>query len=126
MTGYKKYFDQKELQIKMSLSVQRSVVEQSVHVKREECLMSRDVYMAIGYEEENGKKDIQNLVPRKYKLRFGVVKPSLNQREDILPLHKDTVLLKQPGLHCFLLRCKEDEMEPFMEWVVETVSRREF
>ena len=79
MTGYKKYFDQKELQIKMSLSVQRSVVEQfsfngkkvqSVHVKGEECLMSRDAYMAIGYEEENGKKDIQNLVPRKYKLRF--------------------------------------------------------
>ena len=79
MTGYNKYFDQKELQIKMSLSVQRSVVEQfsfngkkvqSVHVKGEECLMSRDAYMAIGYEEENGKKDIQNLVPRKYKLRF--------------------------------------------------------
>ena len=61
MTGYQKFFDQKELQIKMSLSVQGSVVEsfsfngkkiQSVHVKGEECLVSRDVYMAIGYKEE--------------------------------------------------------------------------
>ena len=87
----------------MSLLAQRSVVEQfsfngkkvqSVHVKGEECLLSRDVYMAIGYEKENGKKAIQNLVPSKYKLRFGDVKPSLNQGEDIFPLHKDTVLLK--------------------------------
>ena len=87
----------------MSLSVQRSVVEQfsfngknvqSVHAKGEECLVSRDVYMSVGYEEENSKKVIQNLVPSKYKLRFGEVKPSLNQREDIFPLHKDTVLLK--------------------------------
>ena len=87
----------------MSLLAQRSVVEQfgfngkkvqSVHVKGEECLVSRDVYMAIGYEEENGKKAIQNLVPSKYKLRFGEVKPLLNQGEDIFPLHKDTVLLK--------------------------------
>ena len=43
--------------IKMSLSVQRSVVKsfefngkkfQSVHVNGEECLVSRDAYMAIG------------------------------------------------------------------------------
>ena len=108
----------------MSLLVQRSVVEQfsfngkkvqSVHFKGEEFLVSRDVYMTIGYEKENGKKTIQNLVPSKYKLRFGDVKPSLNQREDIFLLHKDTVLLKEPGLYCFLLRCKSDEAEPFME-----------
>ena len=118
----------------MSLSVQRLVVEQfcfngkkvqSVHVKGEECLVSREVYMAIGYEEENGKKAIQNLVPSKYKLHFGDVKPSLNQGEDIFPLHKDTVLLKQPGLCCFLLRCKRDEAKPFMEWAMETVLPRE-
>ena len=51
--------------IKMSLSVQRLVLKsfeyngkkvQSVHVNGEECLVSRDVYMSIGYEEENGKK----------------------------------------------------------------------
>ena len=58
----------------MSLSVQHSVEEQfsfngkkvqSVHVNGEECLVSRDVYRAIGCEEENGKKTIQNLVPGK-------------------------------------------------------------
>ena len=70
-------------------------------VKEEECLVSRDVYMTIGYEEGNGKKAIQNLVPSKYKLCFGDEKPSLNQWEDIFPLHNDTVLLKEPGLYCF-------------------------
>ena len=118
----------------MNLLVQRSVVEsfkfndkniRAVHVNGEECLVSRDVYKAIGYEEENGKKAIQNLVPHKYKLRFGDINSSLNQREDIFPLHKDTVLLKEPGLYCFLLRCKRDEAEPFIEWVVETVLPRE-
>ena len=118
----------------MSLSVQCSVVKsfefngkkiQSVHVNGEECLVSRDDYMAIGYEEKNGKKVIQNLVSKKYKLRFGAVNPLLNQREDIFPLHKDTALLKQPGLYCFLLRCKRSRAEPFMEWVVDTVLPRE-
>ena len=92
----------------MSLSVQRSVVKsfefngkkvQSVHVNGEECLISRDVYKVIGYEEENGKKPIRNLVPKKYKRRFGDVNLSLNQREDISPLHKDTALLKEPDLY---------------------------
>ena len=49
--------------IKMSLSVRRSVIQsfkfndkniRAVHVNGEECLVSRDVYKAIGYEEENG------------------------------------------------------------------------
>ena len=40
-------------------------------------------------------------------------------------LHPDRVLLKEPGLYSFLLRCKRDEAEPFMEWVVETVLSRE-
>ena len=83
--------------------------------------MSRDVYMAIGYEQENSKKAIQNIVPKKYKLRFGYVNLSLNQGEDIFPLHKDTVLLQEPELYCFLLRCKKPEAEPFMESVGETV-----
>ena len=65
-------------------------------------LVSRDVYIAIGYEEENGRKAIQNLVPSKYKLRFGDVNPSPSQGVNIFPLHKDTVLLKEPGLYCFL------------------------
>ena len=92
----------------MSLSVQCSLVKsfefngkkvQSVHVNGEECLISRDVYKVIGYEEENGKKTIRNLVPKKYKLRFGDVNLSLNQREDIFTLHKDTALLKEPDLY---------------------------
>ena len=58
----------------MSLSVQHLVVQQfsfngkkvqSVHVKGEVCLVSRDVNKATGYEEENGKKATQNLVPSK-------------------------------------------------------------
>ena len=85
---------------------------------------SRDVYTAIGCEEENGKKAIQNLVPKKCNLRFGDVNLSLNQGKEIFPLHKDTVLLKEPRLYCFLLRCKRDEAEPFMEWFVETVLPR--
>ena len=79
--------------------------------------MSRDVYMAIGCEEENGKKATRNLVPRKYELHFGDEKPSLSHGEDIFPLHKDTALLKELGLYCFLLRCKKPKAEPFMEWL---------
>ena len=96
-----------------------------MHVNGEECLVSKDVYMVIGYEEENGKKVTENLVPKKYKLHFGDVNLSLNQGEDIFPLHKDTVLLKEPGLYCFLLRCKKPEAGPLMEWVVETVLPQE-
>ena len=40
-------------------------------------------------------------------------------------LHPDTVLWKEPGLYCFLLRCKRDEAGLFMEWVVETVLPQE-
>ena len=36
---------------------------------------------------------------------------------------EDTVLFKEAGLYCFLLRCKKPE--PFVEWVVETVLPRE-
>ena len=37
----------------------------------------------------------------------------------------NTMLLKEPSLYCFLLRCKKPKAEPFMEWVVETVLSRE-
>ena len=40
-------------------------------------------------------------------------------------LHPDTVLLKEPGVYCFLLRCNKAEAKPFMDWVVETVLPRE-
>ena len=60
--------------IKMNLSVQRSVVEsfkfngkhvRSVYVKDVgQCLVSKDVYEAIGYEKEDGVKGIQQLFLR--------------------------------------------------------------
>ena len=38
----------------------------------------------------------------------------------------NTMLLKEPGLYCFLLHCKKPKAEPFMELlVVETVLPRE-
>ena len=40
-------------------------------------------------------------------------------------LHPDTILLKETGLYCILLRCKRDEAESFMKWVAETVLPRE-
>ena len=64
--------------IKMSLSVQRSVVEsfkfngkhvRSVYVKDVgQCLVLKDVYEAIGYEKEDRVKAIQRLAPEKYKI----------------------------------------------------------
>ena len=104
----------------MSLSVQRSVVEsfkfnakhmRSVYVKGVgQCLVSKNVYEAIGYEKENGVKAIQRLLLEKYKIRFG---------------NEQTELLKEPGLYCFLLRCKKPKAEPFIEWVLGTVLLRE-
>ena len=37
----------------------------------------------------------------------------------------DAILLKEPGLYCFFLRCKMPGAKPFMEWAVETVLPRE-
>ena len=39
--------------------------------------------------------------------------------------HKDTALLKEADLFCFLLSCKKPKAETFMEWVVEIVLPRE-
>ena len=75
--------------IKMSLLVQRSVVEsfkfngkhvRSVYAKDVgQCLVSKDVYEAIGYEKEDGVKTIQWLVPEKYKIRFGDAQVDLEE-----------------------------------------------
>ena len=37
----------------------------------------------------------------------------------------NTMLLKEPGLYYFHLRCKKPKAGPFMEWVAETVLPRE-
>ena len=66
----------------MSLSVQEcSVIEssnfnskhvRSVYVKDvDQCLVSKDLYEATGFEKEDEAKAIQRLVPEKYKTRFG-------------------------------------------------------
>ena len=119
----------------MSLSVQRSVVEsfnfngkhvRSVYVKDEgQCLVSKDVYEAIGYNKENGVKVIQRLVPEKYKIRFGDAQVDLEGVENPIHTQANTMLLKKPDIYCIFLRCKRDEPEPFMEWVVETVLLQE-
>ena len=77
-------FDQKEIK-KMSLSVQRSVVEpfkfngkniRAVHVPGlGECLVGIDVSRAIGYvDDNNGRRTIKRHVPQKYMMQLEEVK----------------------------------------------------
>jgi prophage antirepressor-like protein len=126
----------------MTILIQRSVVEQfnfngqnvrSVHVKNVGvCLVSSDVYRAVGYNRKAGIKAINRNVPEKHKMRYQDVKADLQTvpgsgdglEKSRFPL-PDAVLLKEPGLYCFLLRCGREEAEPFMEWAVETVLPRE-
>ena len=120
----------------MFFSVQRSVVEsfnfngkhvRSVYVKDVgQCLVSKDVYEPIGYEKEDGAKAIQRLVLEKYKIRFGDAQVDLGEGVDnSVHTQPNTMLLKEPGLYCFLLRCERIEVEPFMKWVVETALPHE-
>ena len=91
-----------------------------------QCLVSKDVYEAIGYEEEDRFKAIQRLVPEKYKIRFGDAQVDLKEGVDnSVYTQPNTMLPKEPGLYCFLLRCKKPKTEPFMERVVETILPRE-
>ena len=88
------------------------------------CLISQDVYTAVGFNIENGAETIQRLVPGKYRMRLGDAVIDMKEVDKNVHLHPDTVLLKEPDLYCFLLRCKMDEAEPFMEWVVESFTAR--
>ena len=119
----------------MSLSIKRSVIEEfnfngtnvrSVYVKEVgECLIAGDVYTSIGHNRESGLKALQRHVPDKYKMRLGDAGIDIEEVDRSVHLHPDTILLKEPGLYCFLLRCGKAEAEPFMEWVVETVLPKE-
>ena len=73
-TGYKRFFDQREIK-KMSLLVQRSVVEsfsfrginvRSVHVPTQgECLVGIDVSRAFGYaDDNNGRRQLKGMYPK--------------------------------------------------------------
>ena len=119
----------------MSFSVKRSVLESfsfngkhvgSVYVQDVgQCLVSKDVYEAIGYQEEDGAKAVQRLVLEKYKIRLGDAQVGLQGVDNSVLTQPNTLLLKKTGLYCFLSRCKTDEAQLFMEWVVETVLPRE-
>ena len=56
-------------------------------------------------------EDVEGIVERRY--------VCVNLPQD------DAFLLKEPGLYCFLLRCRMSGAETFMEWTVETVLPRE-
>ena len=84
-----------------------------------------DVYKAVGYSQRAEVQAIQRLVPRKYRMRLGDVEIDLQGVLKSEYTHPNTVLLKEPGVYCFLLRCNKAEAEPFMDWVEETVLPRE-
>ena len=107
----------------MSLSVQRSLVEsfkfnnkiiRAVHVPdMGGCLVGIDESRAIGYVDDNtGKRAIKRHVPQKYMMRFEDIKDIVKRhvRSDVP--QDDAILLKEPSLYCFLLRCKMPEVEP--------------
>ena len=76
-----------------------------------QCLISQDEYLAAAYNKENGVKAMQRLVPEEYKMRLGDTMMDMKEVDKNAHLHLDTVLLKEPGLYCFPLRCKRDEAQ---------------
>ena len=101
----------------MSLSVQRSVVEsfsfkekyvRSMHVPDVgKCLVAKDVSKTVGYnDDDNARGAVRTNVPGKYRMRLGDAQNVLRREVNIDLLHPDMVLSKEPGLYCFLLRCK--------------------
>ena len=88
--------------------------------------MSIDVSKAVGYNDDhNARRVVRTHVPGKYSMRLGDAQNILRREIDIDLPKEDTLLLKEPGLYYFLLRCKKPKAEPFMEWVVKTVLPRE-
>ena len=72
----------------------------SVYVKDVgQCLVSKDVYEAIGYEKEDGVKAIQRVVPEKYKIQSGDTQVNLEEGvNNSIHTQPNTKLLKEPGL----------------------------
>ena len=58
-------------------------------------------------------------------MQFEDVKDTVERHVQSDMPQDDAILLKELGMYCFLLRCKMPRIEPFMEWVLETVSSRE-
>ena len=91
-----------------------------------ECLVGIDVSRTIGYtDDNNSRRAIKRHVPQKYMMRFEDVKDTVERHVQSDIPQNDAILLKEPGIYCFLLRCRMSKAEPFMEWVVETVLPQE-
>ena len=88
--------------------------------------MGIDVSRAIEYvDDNNGRRVIKRHVPQKYMMLFEDVTDIVKRHLWTDVPQDDAILLKEPGLYCFLLRCKMPGVEPFMEWAVETVLPRD-
>ena len=88
--------------------------------------MGIDVSRAIEYvDDNNGRRVIKRHVPQKYMMLFEDVTDIVKRHLWTDVPQDDAILLKEPGLYCFLLRCKMPGGEPFMEWAVETVLPRD-
>ena len=84
------------------------------------------VSRAIVYvDENNGRRAIKKHVPQKSIMRFEDVKDIMKRHVRADVPQDDAILLKEPGLYCFLPRCEMPGADPFMEWAVETVLPRE-
>ena len=91
-----------------------------------QCFVGIDVSRASGYvDDNNGRRAIKRHVPQKYTMQFEDVKDIVERHVQADVPQYDAILLKEPGLYCFLLRCKKPKAEPFVEWAVETVLPRE-
>ena len=88
--------------------------------------MGINVSRAIEYvDDNNGRRVIKRHVPQKYMMLFEDVTDIVKRHLWTDVPQDDAILLKEPGLYCFLLRCKMPDVEPFMEWAVETVLPRD-
>ena len=90
-----------------------------------QCFVGIDVSKAIGYNnDDNAKSAVQTHVPGKYTMHLGDAQHIFRKEVDVDLPQEDTVLLKEPGLSCFLLHCKKPKAKPFIEWVMESFAMR--
>ena len=88
--------------------------------------MGINVSRAIEYvDDNNGRRVIKRHVPQKYMMLFEDVTDIVKRHLWTDVPQDDAILLKEPGLYCFLLRCKMPGVEPFMEWAVQAVLPRD-
>ena len=79
-----------------------------MHVARlREYLVGIDVSRAIGYaDDNNGRRAIKRHVSQKYMMQFEDAKDIVQRHVHPDVTKDEAILLKEPGLYCFLLRCK--------------------